>query len=120
MKCVGPDGKKGIAMHIKTHTNNHGVSAANPAKVPCLLHCQSISFLGLAKTDHNLIGKRKRDCTFPTEEEMDWRQKETKVLLQPVATLSDATNVAPTHQASAVSNNNGTTMRNGEQHAKLE
>ena len=120
MKCVGPEGKKRIAMHIKTHTNNDGAAAADPTKVPCFFHCHTSSFFGLAKNDHALIGKRKRDCTFPTKEDVDRRRKETKALLQPVVTLPDATDAALTPQATAVSNSNGIAMRNGEQHAKLE
>jgi len=81
MKCVGPDGRRGVALHIKTHKGDE--KGANTFDVPCFYHCHNTSFFGLAKNDHKLVGKRKCDYAFPTAEEMQNHRKETKIILDP-------------------------------------
>ena len=78
MKCVGPDGKKGVAMH-------RGVKEDGD-KVPCAIHHHNTAFFGLSRNDHRLVagGKRKKDWAFPSNQEMAEHAKEVKRVLQPV------------------------------------
>ena len=57
MKCRGPDGKSGVAMHC-------GKSHGDDSRVPCFYYYHNTQFFGLAKNDFQLAGiKRKRDWT---------------------------------------------------------
>jgi len=81
VKCVGPDGKQGVALHVQTHKDNK----TNKSSIPCFYHCHNTSFFGLAKNDHKLLGKRKCDFEFPTEETAQAHRKNVKNILQPIA-----------------------------------
>ena len=78
MKCIGPDGKQGVAMH-------RGVKDGTEDTVPCAIHHHNTSFFGLAKNDHKLVvgGKRKKDWQFPSAEEITNHAQEVKRVLQP-------------------------------------
>jgi len=122
MECVGPDGNKGVALHVKAG----GKHTANKTSTPCFFHYHNTSFFGLAKNDHCLIGKRKRDYSFPTEEEMIEHRKITKNILQPrvvpLPTAPKAKTPAPAVDAAAAQpqqQQQHAEWRNGEQYAPL-
>jgi len=84
MKCKGPDGKYGVAMH----KNDSKTGSANNTGVSCFYHHHNKTFFGLAKNDYKLVGsKRKRDYHFPTETEMAKHRKEVNKLLAPTTVI---------------------------------
>ena len=63
MKCRGPDGNRGVAMHATT-------SEETGRSIPCMFHHHNESFFGLARNDYKLTGiKHKKDWSFPTADE---------------------------------------------------
>lgn len=72
MACTGPDGKKGVALH-------RFARAGKP--VACFYHHHNTHFFGLARNDHKLLGKRKRDWHFPTQEEIKSHAKKIRHVL---------------------------------------
>jgi len=79
IQCVGPDDKKGVAMHVK-QSEKH---SANKTPIACFFHHHNTSFFGSAKNEHMLLGKRKRDYSFPTAAEMEAHRQETKKITEP-------------------------------------
>ena len=96
MKCKGPDGKKGVAMHL---------NKSDERSLPCALLHHNTQFYGLSKNDHRLRGiKRKKDWTFPTAAQ----QKEHSVLVNKLtapeaqANINAASSVAASAASSRV------------------
>ena len=64
MKCKGPDGVLGVAMHASSPKGR------NDSSIPCMYHYHNETFFGLAKNDYRLGGlKTKKEWSYPTEED---------------------------------------------------
>ncbi|KAL3936788.1 MAG: hypothetical protein SGARI_002405 [Bacillariaceae sp.] len=90
MLCVGPDNKKGVAMHPQPAKEGKG----NP--VACSIHHHNTAFFGLAKNDHDVNDgvKRKRDWSFPSEKDMETHARAVKQVLQPDSPVMPAVSAA--------------------------
>ena len=70
MKCVGADGKAGVAMHsFLKLTGEAGEDTTK--RVPCYFQYHNTSFFGLARSDYRLGKKKKKDWVAPTQEEVN-------------------------------------------------
>lgn len=100
---IGPDGKKGVAMH--RFPKKDGINVGNRC---CFYHHHNTSFFGLGKNEHKLVGiKRKKEWTFPTREKLSDHREEVLNLLQPKVAVPALTATAPNN----VNNNGGTVFR---------
>lgn len=108
MACIGPDGKKGVAMHR---------FARKGKPVSCFYHHHNSHFFGLARNDHKLLGIRKRDWTYPTEEVIQSHAKKIRHVLtleEPLLRVRqlDIANVAATTTSSNRRNNSASSLGN--------
>ena len=62
-KCIGPDGKAGVAMHSATHFGEGG-------GVPCFFQHHNTAFCGLSRADCCLVGVKKRAWKEPNEADL--------------------------------------------------
>ena len=72
MKCVGDDGRKGVAMHCAPILTGRG-----HAGIPCNVHYHNTSFYGLARNDYRLAGvSAKKDWkqASPSDRQVHYRK----------------------------------------------
>ena len=80
MKCVGPDGNPGVAMHSHIKLNGKG---DEKTRVPCYFQYHNTAFFGLARSDFALKhGNKKKDWKPPTEEECDINRELVRSVIQ--------------------------------------
>jgi hypothetical protein len=72
MECIGPDGKRGVAMHKFAREN---------MPVPCFYQHHNTSFYGLGKSECKLVNKRKKDWVYPTQIEIKEHARNVRHLL---------------------------------------
>ena len=88
MKCVGPDGKSGVALHAAPTTGNRKAD-----HVSCFFHYHNTSYFGLAREDYHMHGIAKKDWS-PTDEDKqrDHYKEIRRVLELPSGPLLNSTN----------------------------
>lgn len=79
MRCVGEDGKKGVAMHASPNLTGVG-----EAGVPCYIHYHNTSFYGLARSDYKMAGiTAKKDWKISTPAAKEEHYRKIRRVLEP-------------------------------------
>ena len=100
MKCIGADGKKGVAVHPSPNLSGVGESG-----VPCYIHYHNTTFFGLARSDYKLAGvSSKKDWKSSSKQAKEIHYRKIRRVLEPsLGNRSTPSSVSP---ATAGSNNN--------------
>ena len=78
MKCVGPDGNAGVAMHSFLKLTGQ----EDAKRVPCYFQYHNTAFFGLARSDYKLQDGKKKNWKAPTQQDIaDNRAKIRQALL---------------------------------------
>ena len=102
-KCIGEDGKPGVAMHAAP--NLRGVGEYG---VPCYMHYHNTSFFGLARADYRLAGhSNKAKWVKATPAKKQQHYKHVKGVLEPVnlrvaSRINNSNNNSNNNETSAV------------------
>ena len=95
MKCIGPDGKAGVALHADLK-----LGSDPEEKVPCFYQYHNTFDFGLARNDHKIVGLRRKDWKEPSKDEIsEHRNKIRRVLSAPDRVLSAVNAPAAAPQA---------------------
>ena len=73
--CVGPDGKRGVAMHA-AHSLTKGDGVA------CFFHYHNTHFYGLARNDFQIAGIKKQKWCMPSKEEQTVHRRKVKTIYE--------------------------------------
>ena len=78
-ECVGPDGKKGVAMHVRPCSKK-----GKDGEIPCFYHYHDTNSFGLARNDwkRSEKTKRKKEWTQPTDADRRAHAKKIKRLME--------------------------------------
>ena len=80
MRCKGPDGKAGVAMHSDVKLTGKGDD-----NVPCYYHYHNTMSFGLAKSDYRMNGlAKKRDWKQASPEDTEMHYKKVRRVLDDV------------------------------------
>ena len=74
-KCIGPDGKAGVAMHSATHFGEGG-------GIPCFFQHHNTAFFGLSRADCGLVGVKKRAWKEPNAADLRKNYRKVQRLMQ--------------------------------------
>ena len=104
MKCTGPDGKKGVAIHASPNLSGVGESG-----VPCYIHYHNTNFFGLARTDYKLTGATsKKDWKSANKTTKEEHYRKIRRVLEPsLSNRSTPSSITTGSSNSNRNNNNG-------------
>lgn len=83
MKCVGPDGKVGVAMHASHSLSNKGDGDdASGPDVACFFHHHNTQYFGLTRNDYKIAGINKVDWKRPSPTQVQEHSRKVRRVLE--------------------------------------